>query len=39
VKRVELLRAEADVPFRMTGGSIEFTVSKVLDYEVAAIYV
>jgi hypothetical protein len=39
VKRVELLRAEADVPFRMTSGSIEFTVPKVLDYEVAAMYV
>ena len=38
VNRVELLRAETDVPFHMTGGTIEFTVPKVLDYEVAAMY-
>jgi len=38
VKRIELLRAETDVPFHMTGGTIEFTVPKVLDYEVAAMY-
>jgi hypothetical protein len=38
VKRVELLRAEADIPFRATGGNIEFTIPKVVDYEVAAIY-
>ena len=38
VTRVELLRAEANVPFRVAGGSLEFTIPKVLDYEVAAIY-
>jgi hypothetical protein len=38
VKRVELLRAEMDIPFRATGGNIEFTIPKVVDYEVAAIY-
>jgi hypothetical protein len=37
VARVELLRAETNVPFRVTGGSIEFTVPRVLDYEVGAI--
>ena len=38
VTHVELLRAETNVPFRVTAGAIEFTVPKVLDYEVAAIY-
>ncbi len=38
VSRVELLRAEATVPFRMTDGTVEFTVPKVLDYEIAAIH-
>jgi hypothetical protein len=38
VKRVQLLQAETDIPFRVTGGSIEFTIPKVLDYEVAALY-
>jgi hypothetical protein len=37
VTRVELLRAETNVAFRVTGGAVEFTVPKVLDYEVAAI--
>ena len=36
--RVELLRAETNVPFRVANGTIEFTVPKVVDYEVAAIY-
>jgi hypothetical protein len=35
---VELLRAETNVPFRVTGGAVEFTVPRVLDYEVGAIY-
>jgi len=39
VKRVELLRAEQDVRFRLAGGVIEFTVPRVVDYEVAGIYV
>jgi hypothetical protein len=38
VKRIELLRAEADVPFRVTNGLIEFTIPKVVDYEVAALH-
>jgi hypothetical protein len=37
VRRAELLRAESTLPFRQTGGRVEFTVPKVLDYEVAAI--
>jgi len=36
--RVELLRAESDVPFQVNNGYIEFTVPKVVDYEIAAIY-
>jgi len=38
VSRVELLRAETNIPF--TGGTdaIEFTIPRVLDYEVAAVY-
>jgi len=38
VARVELLQAEVDVPFRMVNGAIEFTIPKVLDYEVAALH-
>ena len=38
VTRVELLRAEVNVPFRAAGGAIEFTVPKVVDYEVAALH-
>ena len=38
VTRVELLRAETDIPFRTAPGAIEFTIPGVLDYEVAAIY-
>ena len=38
VTRAELLRAETDVAFRVTGNVVELTVPKVLDYEVAAIY-
>ncbi len=37
-KRVELLRAEADIPFRLANGTVEFTILQVLDYEIAAIY-
>ena len=37
-KRVELLRAEKDAPFRLDGGRIEFTVPRVVDYEVAGIW-
>jgi hypothetical protein len=38
VTRVELLRAGMDIPFRIAGGAVEFTIPKVLDYEVAAIH-
>jgi hypothetical protein len=38
VTRVELLRAGKDIPFHATGGSIEFTIPSVDDYEVAALY-
>jgi hypothetical protein len=38
VRRVELLRAESDIPFRAADGTVEFTIPKVVDYEVAALY-
>jgi hypothetical protein len=38
VTRVELLTAGTDIPFRVSGGTVEFTVPKVVDYEIAAIY-
>ena len=38
VTRVELLRAEKDVRFRVAGGVLEFAIPRVADYEVAAIY-
>ena len=38
VTRVELLRAGMDIPFRIAGGAIQFTIPKVLDYEVAAMH-
>jgi len=37
--RVELLRAESDAPFQVSNGQIEFTIPKVLDYEIATIYI
>ncbi len=37
VTRVELLRSERSVPFRVTGGELEFTIPRVVDYEVAAV--
>ena len=37
VRRVELLRAETSLPFRQTGAEVEFTVPRVVDYEVAAL--
>lgn len=37
VARVELLRAEAEIPFRHAEGWLEFTVPRVVDYEVATI--
>jgi len=38
VARVELLRAERDVPFHQDGGGVEFTIPRIADYEVAAVY-
>ncbi len=38
VTRVELLRAETNIPFAGGTGTIEFTIPGVLDYEVAALY-
>ena len=38
VTRVELLRAEATVPFQQRGGAIEFTIPRITDYEVAALH-
>ena len=38
VTRVELLRSETNIPFRVTAGKIEFTIPRILDYEVAAIH-
>ena len=38
VTRVELLRSESDIPFQVTGESIEFTIPAVADYEVAALH-
>jgi Hypothetical glycosyl hydrolase 6/Beta-galactosidase trimerisation domain len=38
VTRIELLRAEVDIPFHITGAAIEFTIPRVLDYEVAALH-
>lgn len=37
ISRVELLRAERDVPFTQDGRHIAFTVPSVTDYEVAAL--
>jgi hypothetical protein len=38
VTRVELLRAETNIPFTVGAGTIEFTIPRVPDYEVAALY-
>ena len=38
VTRVELLRAETDVRFTGGSGVVEFTIPKVADHEVAALY-
>jgi len=37
VRSVELLRAESNVPFRVDGDVLRFTIPQVDDYEVAAI--
>ncbi len=38
ISRVQLLKADKDIPFKRTASGIEFTVPKVAAYEVAAIY-
>jgi hypothetical protein len=38
VTKVELLRAEVAIPFTHRAGVVEFTIPKVVDYEVAALY-
>jgi hypothetical protein len=38
VSRVELLRAATEAPFQVANGAITFTIPKVDDYEVAAVY-
>jgi hypothetical protein len=38
IKRVELLRAGKDIPFKVRDGAVEFTIPSVEDYEVAALY-
>ena len=38
VARVELLRAEQDVPFLVRDGAVSFTIPGVADYEVAAVH-
>jgi len=37
VKRVDLLRAEREIPFRVSGGAVEFANPSVEDYEVGAL--
>lgn len=38
VTQVKLLRAATTIPFRITNDTIAFTIPKVVDYEVAALY-
>jgi len=38
VTRVELLKAETNIPFRVADGAVTFTIPRVQDYEVAAIH-
>jgi hypothetical protein len=38
VTRVQLLKAEIDIPFKRARGRIEFTIPSIIEYEVAAIY-
>jgi hypothetical protein len=37
VARVELLRAEREIPFQQDGSRVTFTAPEVVDYEVAAV--
>jgi hypothetical protein len=38
ITRVELLRAERDIPFHATGASVVFTIPSIDSYEVAALH-
>jgi hypothetical protein len=38
VTRVQLLRAEQDIPFHIADGIVEFTIPSIGSYEVAALY-
>lgn len=38
ISRVELLRAGTTIPFARRGAAIEFTIPKVIDYEVGAVH-
>ncbi len=38
VKRVQLLKSGANIPFHRAGDHIEFTIPSVIEYEVAALY-
>ncbi len=37
IARVQLLRAEKEIPFRQTGADVTFTIPQIADYEVAAL--
>ena len=37
ITRVDLLRAGTEVPFHASDGAVEFTVPRVVDYEIAAL--
>jgi hypothetical protein len=37
VRNATLLRAERDLPFHQAGDVVEFTIPRVVDYEVAAL--
>ena len=37
MRQIELLRAEKEIPFRVNGNAVEFTIPSVEDYEVAAL--
>jgi hypothetical protein len=38
IRRVELLKAETDLPFRVSDGAVTFVIPRVVDYEVAAVH-
>jgi hypothetical protein len=38
IRRVELLRDSHEAPFNLDGQSVQFTVPRVVDYEIAGIY-